>query len=179
MSTDLRQTHFELFGLQPGYDVDREALSAIHLDLQKAVHPDRYAAGSPHEKLLAVQRAAQVNEAYGVLRDPLERARYLLHLNGIDTAEETNTAMDPAFLMEQMEWREQLDEVADAGDAPGALLAIVNQLEQARRGLHRELAGLFEDGSGEAMQQAADIVRKLRFMDKLLQQTTEMEEQFF
>ena len=175
----MRQTHFELFGLQPGYDVDREALAAIHLDLQKAVHPDRYAAGSPHEKLLAVQRAAQVNEAYGVLRDPLERARYLLHLNGIDTAEETNTAMDPAFLMEQMEWREQLDEVSNAGDALGALLAIVNQLEQARRGLHRELASLFEDGTGEAMQQAADIVRKLRFMDKLLQQTTEMEEQFF
>ena len=177
MSTNLLQTHFELFGLKPRYDLDREALAAIHLDLQKAVHPDRFSGASPQEKRLAVQRAAQVNEAYRTLKNPVDRARYLLELAGIETDEETNTAMDPAFLMEQMEWRERLDDVRDSHDA-GALLAIAGELEQSRRAMHRQLGEYFQDGSDEALRQAAGIVRKLRFMERLEQQVADLEDKF-
>jgi len=177
MSTNLLRTHFELFGLKPAYDLDREALAAIHLDLQKAVHPDRFAGASPQEKRLAVQRAAQVNEAYRTLKNPVDRARYLLKLGGVETDEETNTAMDPAFLMEQMEWRERLDEVRDSGDA-GALLAIAGELEQSRRAMHRQLGDHFQDGGDEALRQAAGIVRKLRFMERLEQQVADLEDKF-
>lgn len=171
----LLQNHFELFGLEPSYDLDREALAAVHLDLQKAVHPDRFAGSSPQEKRLAVQRAAQVNEAYRTLRSPVDRARYLLKLRGIDTEEESNTAMDPAFLMEQMEWRERLDEFRGADDAAG-LLAFAGELEQARRAMHRELGDCFQRGDRPALDQASGIVRKLRFLERLEQQVAEIEE---
>jgi len=178
MSAELLQSHFELFGMEPGYDLDRERLAGVHLDLQKAVHPDRFAAATPQEKRLAVQRAAQVNEAYRTLKDPVERARYLLHLNGIDTEEESNTAMEPAFLMEQMEWRERLDDVASSGDPMATLLQLAGKLEQNQREMFRQMGEFFQDGSDEALQQATATVRKLRFMYRLEQQVADLEDQF-
>lgn len=174
----MQQSHFELFGMEPGYNLDREQLAAVHLELQKAVHPDRFAAATPQEKRLAVQRAAQVNEAYRTLKNPVERARYLLQLHGIDTEEESNTAMDPAFLMEQMEWRERLDDVAGSGDPMATLLDLAGQLEQTQREMFRQLGDCFEDGSEQALQQATASVRKLRFMHRLEQQVADLEEQF-
>ena len=176
MSSDLLQSHFELFGLNPGYDLDREVLAGIHLELQKAVHPDRFAAATPQEKRLAVQRAAQVNEAYRTLRDPLERARYLLHLNGIETDEESNTTMDPAFLMEQMEWRERLEEIPDSGDPMSALASVAGKLEQSQRGMHRRIGECFTQGGEAPHREAAELVRKLRFMQRLQQQVADLED---
>jgi len=178
MDAGLLQTHFELFGLEPGYDLDRENLAGIHLDLQKAVHPDRFAAATPQEKLLAVQRAAQVNEAYRTLKDPVERARYLLQLHGIDTDEESNTAMAPAFLMEQMEWRERLDEVPASGEPMANLLSLAGKLEQTQRGMYRDLGELFQQGSDADYNSAAELVRKLRFLQRLQQQIADLEERF-
>ena len=178
MSAALLQDHFELFGIEPGYDLDRERLAGVHLDLQRAVHPDRYAAATPQEKRLAVQRAAQVNEAYHTLKDPLERARYLLALNGIDTEEESNTSMDTAFLMEQMEWRERLDDVAGSGDPMATLLQVAGKLEQTQREMFRQMGEFFQDGGDAALQQATAMVRKLRFMHRLEQQVADLEDQF-
>ena len=127
---------------------------------------------------MAVQRAAQVNEAYRILKNPVDRARYLLQLQGIDTEEESNTAMDPAFLMEQMEWRERLDDVAGSGDPAATLLALAGKLEQTQRETFRQLGEYFQDGSDEALRQATATVRKLRFMYRLEQQVADLEEQF-
>jgi len=178
MSAELLQSHFELFGLTPGYDLDREALAALHLDLQKVVHPDRFAAATPLEKRLVVQRAAQVNEAYRTLKDPVERARYLLQLHGIDTEEESNTSMDTAFLMEQMEWRERLDDISNSGEPIAALMAVASQLEQTQRGMHRQLGECFSQGDEQHYRDAADIVRKLRFLQRLQQQVADLEDRF-
>ena len=178
MNAGLLRTHYELFGIEPGYDLDREALAAVHLELQKAVHPDRYAAATPLEKRLAVQRAAQVNEAYRTLKDPVERARYLLSLHGIDTEEETNTAMSPAFLMEQMEWRERLDEVPNSGNPMATLLELAGKLEQTQRGMYRQLGEFFLQGDDPAYRNAAELVRELRFLQRLQQQVADLEERF-
>src|SRR6185503_1893686 len=97
-------------GLPVAYSVDPARLEASYRDLQSRVHPDRFAAGSEAERRVAMQWATRTNEAYRTLRDPLERARYLLHLRGYDTGEESNTAMPPDFLMQQMEWREAVAE---------------------------------------------------------------------
>jgi molecular chaperone HscB len=175
MASDLTQSHFELFGLPPAFDLDPGRLAAVYRELQRAVHPDRYAGGSDQERRLSVQRAAQVNEAYQVLKDPLRRARYLLELAGVGTREETNTAMDPAFLMEQMEWRERLEEVGDGRDLAG-LMALGEALSSRRKAMTEELATAFRDGSPQALEGAAETVRELRFVEKLLEEVAALEE---
>jgi molecular chaperone HscA len=105
MRHDLSHNHFELFGLKAGFEVDGETLALRYRDLQKETHPDRFANASEQERRLSVQLAAQINEAFRVLKSPLARARYLLELKGV-VIDDTDTRMDPAFLMEQMELRE-------------------------------------------------------------------------
>jgi molecular chaperone HscB len=110
--------HFDLFGLPPRYALDASRLERGYRDLQSRVHPDRFAASPEAERRVAMQWAARANEAYRTLRDPIGRARYLLSLKGYDTGEETNTAMPPDFLMQQMEWREAVAQAREASDAP-------------------------------------------------------------
>ena len=104
-------------GLPAKYAVDPSRLEQGYRDLQSRVHPDRFAAATDADRRLAMQWATRANEAYSVLKDPLERARYLLQLKGYDTEEETNTAMPPDFLMQQMEWREAVAEARGRSDA--------------------------------------------------------------
>ena len=147
--------HFELLGLAPGFAVDRDALDRAWREVQARVHPDRHAAGSAQEKRVAMQWASRANEAYRVLRAPLSRARYLCERAGVDLQVETNTAMTPAFLMQQMQWREALEEAAsmaelDALDdetqaARGAAIARCGELIDARQdyaGAAREVRAL-------------------------------------
>jgi len=175
---DLTQSHFELFGLDPGFDLDRDKLAAIYRDLQRSVHPDRFAGASEHERRLSVQRAAQINDAYRTLGDPLSRARYLLELKGKATGEQSNTAMDPAFLMEQMEWRERLEQVAHADQPLQQLGDIGSELGQRRKRMVQRLSGLFRTGSDTALEQAAQQVRELRFIERLLQEVADKEDRF-
>ena len=105
MTPDFSRNHFELLGLPVAFALDPARLESGYRELQGAVHPDRFAAASDAERRIAMQWATHANEAYRTLRDPLERARYLLRLRGFDTEEETNTSMPPDFLMQQMEWR--------------------------------------------------------------------------
>ncbi len=110
MSIDLTQDFFTLFGLHRRYAIDDAALEAAWHELQSQVHPDRHAHLSDVEKRLSMQWATRVNEGFRTLRQPLTRAQYLLELAGVDAGLETNTAMSPEFLMEQMEWREAVEE---------------------------------------------------------------------
>ena len=114
--SDFQQDHFALFGLPRRFALDGAALDTLWRTAAAQVHPDRFASAGDAEKRVALMAATRVNEAYQTLKSPLARARYLLRLAGIDTAEETNTSMPPAFLMAQMEWREALDEAQTAQD---------------------------------------------------------------
>ena len=166
----LTQNHFELLGLPARFAVDPARLEHGYRELQSQVHPDRFAVASEPERRVAMQWATRANEAYRTLRDPLERARYLLHLKGYDTGEETNTAMPPDFLMQQMEWREAVAEARAAHDARG-LRKLHTDLAELRADMLRLLErALDADANFDA---GCSLVRKLRFLDKLEEEIDE------
>ncbi len=155
---------FELFGLPRVFGLDTARLDNAYRQLQAEVHPDRFATASDTERRQSLQWATHVNEAYQTLKDPLLRARYLLHLNGIDTLEESNTAMPAAFLMRQMEWREAIEEAQRATDMD-ALENLSCELQQEIRTLQSDLSVMLDQQEDYAT--ASDTVRKLRFLDKV------------
>lgn len=160
----LTQNHFELFGLPVRFEVDRPALDAAYRQVQATVHPDRHASSGDTERRLAMQLATQANEAYRTLRDPISRGAYLCGLNGIDLKIETNTAMPPEFLMQQMQWREQLDDVRDARD-PAGLAALERSIGTARDGLLAELSAACDERRD--FDTAGALVRRLHFIDRI------------
>ncbi|MGY6273758.1 Fe-S protein assembly co-chaperone HscB [Achromobacter denitrificans] len=160
--------HFSLFGLPARFDLDAQALETAWRTVAAQVHPDRYATASPAERRVAMQWAARANEAYRQLRDPLLRARYLCEQAGVDLQTESNTSMDGAFLMQQMTWREMLDDAR--GDA-AALAALQAELQQARASMRATLARLLDEDRDYA---AAGLkVREWMFVEKLAQELEE------
>ena len=165
MSLDFSRNHFELFGLPPRFGLDTEALEHAYRGMQAEVHPDRFAHAGEAEKRLSMQWATKVNEAYQTLRRPFERARYLLELQGIEAMDPNNTSMPPDFLMQQMEWRETLEEAQAAKDF-GGLQRLEKAMRAVAQGLQGELAGLLDERHD--YKRAAEVLRKYRFMEKLL-----------
>jgi len=113
---NLQSTDFELFGLEAQFAQDRAAIDARWKDLQREAHPDKFAAQGGAAQRLAMQWSVRINEAYQRLKDPLKRAAYLCELNAAPVNAENNTAMPSAFLMQQMEWREALDDAVNIRD---------------------------------------------------------------
>ena len=151
---------FALFDLPRRFALDAEDLAARRRAVQAEVHPDRFAAGGAAAQRAAMQWAVRVNEAYERLKDPLKRAAYLCELGGVRIRSEDNTAMPPEFLMQQMAWREGLDEAATAK----AVEAIAADIDTHRRAAYAELArSIDEDGDFEA---AGQQVRALMFVER-------------
>ncbi|MBY6063787.1 co-chaperone HscB [Pseudidiomarina sediminum] len=163
--------HFELFGLAEAYSIDLAELQQRYRKLQQALHPDRFANASERDKLLAVQRTSQLNDAYQTLRNPLTRAEYILSLRGVDMQHEQKTLQDPEFLMAQMEWRERLETLA--GDDFAAMDAAYKELDEQTQALQQALESDLQAGADEP---AADTVRKLKFMQKLRRELEEIED---
>jgi molecular chaperone HscB len=165
--TTLTANHFVLFGFEPSYALDEAALSTAYKSLQQTVHPDRFASSNPlaseADKRAAMQSSAQVNEAYKTLRDPLSRAAYLCELKGEPIKAERHTAMPPAFLMQQLHWREALSEAQEASDE-AVIEALQSEVMSARRYGYAELARLLD--VQKDFQSAAQQVRALMFIDK-------------
>jgi len=161
---DLKQDFFALFGLPTGFSVDMDRLEQAYLDIQGKVHPDRFAHLPDVDKRLSMQWATHANEAFRTLKSPLARGQYLLELKGVDPAFETNTAMSPAFLMEQMEWREALGEAREAADEE-VLEDLARRIRHSNRSLIEQLAVQL-DQQGD-LEGAADTVRRLKFLEKL------------
>jgi molecular chaperone HscB len=111
---NLQSNDFELFELLPAFALDLALLDERWKVLQREVHPDRHAAADAQTQRQAMQWSVRINEAYQRLKDPLKRAAYLCELNGAPVQAENNTAMPAAFLMQQMEWREDLEEARSA-----------------------------------------------------------------
>jgi len=163
----IEPSHFSLFGLPQRFHVDAPALDAAWRRLQAAVHPDRHAGGSDAERRVALQRATQVNEAYRVLRDPQRRGAHLCELAGVPLQAESNTAMPAGFLMQQMGWRESLDDARGSRDG-AALSALRADVERAREARIAEIGGLLDverDAEG-----AAGQLRQLMFVDRLIEE---------
>lgn len=153
--------HFELFGLPPRFAIDLDALERAYKDVQSRVHPDRFASGTAAERRVAMQWATRANEAYATLRSPQRRAAYLVERAGVPINAETNTAMPPAFLMQQMEWREALDEARDDAEALERLRETMNE---EREELLAALGRAIDETHDHA--QAAALVRQLMFIDR-------------
>lgn len=160
----LTSSHFELFGLAPAFALDTAQLDRAYRDIQARVHPDRFAHAGEAERRASMQMTTQVNEAYRTLKSPVRRARYLLALNGVDVAFETDTAMPKDFLMQQMELRERLEEAKDAT----ALGVFLQDLKLKEKDLEEQIAKALDAEKNFAG--ARILVRKLMFFDRLAQE---------
>jgi len=163
---DFSKNHFELFGLPVDYRVDLARLSDRYRTLQRALHPDRYAVAGEREKRLSMQASIRVNEAFRTLKDPLERARYLLSLQTGNSGSESETSRDMAFLMEQMELREALAEVKGRPDPGAAVAVILDRLVGQARELVTALEERFQAPSAEDLDEIRELIRKLQFVAK-------------
>lgn len=151
---------FTLMGLPRRYAVERARLDERWKALQGEVHPDRFAAEGAAAQRVAMQWAVRVNEAYQRLKDPLKRAAYLCELHGVPVDAENNTAMPAAFLMQQMEWREALDEARSVE----ALDALAAEVRAHRLALIADLQSALDDRQDWAG--ASAQVRALMFVER-------------
>ena len=157
---NLQDDDFALFGLQQRFAQDRAAIDSRWKELQREAHPDKFAAQGAAAQRVAMQWSVRINEAYQRLKDPLKRAAYICELRGAPINAENNTAMPADFLVEQMEWREALDDAQTAG----ALDALESTLQSARAGL---LQGIEQQLDVlDAPLQAAQQVRALMFIER-------------
>jgi molecular chaperone HscB len=167
MTPDFSKNHFALFNLPVQFPLDAAILDQAYRDVQREVHPDRFANASDVEKRLAAQWATQANVAYKTLKSPLARGRYLLALHKIDTEEESNTSMPVDFLMQQMEWREAVVEARHAKDEY-QLDVLAKQKRHEEKNLVVLLQAQLADTHNTArLRDARETVRKLRFLEKL------------
>lgn len=169
--------YFQLFDLPASFELDLTELGSRYLALQRQFHPDNYAAASNRDRLMSVQQTANINDAYHSLKHPLLRAEHLLALRGLKISHEQRSFTDPVFLMQQMELREQLEEVHCSDDPDEAIMAVEQQLQQQRKVLFRQLAAALEANTAEQNQQAAELVRKLKFFFKLQHELELIEQQ--
>lgn len=171
LSPDPGQNYFELFGLPPVFGIDLEQLHESQRDLQSTYHPDRFAAASDVEKRVSVQMAAYINQAYETLRDPVRRSRYLLELSGETLPDDSQTTADAAFLMEQLELREELDACRGSEDALQHCEQIEARLARRATELARAFVDEYEVGAFDA---ALDNSRKMQFIQRVQQQLAEL-----
>ena len=164
---------FTLFDLPEALDVDKAKLSATYQMLQQLTHPDKFSTGSDQEKRIALQKNSQVNDGYSVLKDPLARAQHLLSLRGVDIKDEQHTMQDTAFLMQQMEWREALE---DAQNDEDALWQFHTDVTQTIKSEYSQLSDLFEQHADVNI--LANAVRELTFMYKFQAQVQQHLDKF-
>jgi molecular chaperone HscB len=155
---------FALFGLTPAFSLDLARLEAAYREVQSKVHPDRFTQAGDAERRASMQMTTRVNEAYRTLRSPVQRARHLLEINGVDVAFETDTAMPRDFLVQQMELREQLEDACTVT----ALDAVRTSIAAHKREIERLIAERID--AARDFEGAKTLVRKLMFFDRLTEE---------
>jgi molecular chaperone HscB len=171
IAMNLQSNDFVLFGVPERFEQDRAALDQRWKELQREAHPDRFAAQGAAAQRVAMQWSVRINEAYQRLKDPLRRAAYLCELRGAPIQAENNTAMPASFLMQQMAWREALDEAQDAA----ALDALDTEVSAERRQLLARCQQAL-DGAGDAAA-AAREVRALMFIERFVRDIESRQDQ--
>mgnify|MGYP000081779127 CR=1 FL=1 len=173
---DIRQNHFSLFALPIQFSVDQQTLSQRYRELQKEIHPDRFAGKGEREQRLAAQFAAYVNEAYQGLKSPLTRAEYLLKLADVAVDSQNETTNDVEFLMEQMELREALTGLRAHPNPESELDIMSLQVDQTLKALLEK----FEHNYGaKNFEVCKACLSKLHFVSKLRQEIEQLEAQLF
>lgn len=162
---ELPANYFELFGLPVAFALDARRLAERYRDLQAATRPDRFGASLEANRVVPLQVATQVNDAYRTLKDPQERARYLLALHTGEAGTDSESSTDGSFLLEQIELRQALSEARSSPNPGAALATIMTQLAERSLALDKELESLFADPSAENLEAAREILRKLQFLD--------------
>ena len=172
------QTHFELFELPVSFNIDLSDLSQRYRELQRVVHPDKFVNASDRERLLSVEKAAAINEAYQVLKLPQRRARYMLELQSVSFDDEKDTALDPSFLMEQIELREALGELSQTADPMASLNSIMADIKIRIIKVVEELRVGLEIGKLDEIQKSnlKSLIHKMQFLNKLQQEAEYQEE---
>lgn len=158
--------YFSLFRLPEQFQVDTADLSRAYQTLAQITHPDKFATSSEREKRLAVQKNAQVNDGYQVLKTPILRAEHILELRGVELKHEQQTMQDTGFLMQQMEWRESLEEIQSTKNED-ALLDMDSEIKSQIKNHLSLLEAELTKQNAESDKVAAEEVRKLKFMYKL------------
>jgi molecular chaperone HscB len=159
---NLNENHFQIFGVPERFELNIHALETRYHELQREVHPDRFASASQAEQRVSMQLATRVNEAYRTLKSPLRRAGYLLQLRGVDPEFETNTSMPAEFLADQMEKRERLEEAIAATDWE-RLIALSSDLRLEEDSLFARIERELE---ARDWTEAAATLRQLKFLEK-------------
>jgi len=167
----LQASDFELFGLPTAFELDRSQIDLQWKSLQREAHPDRFASEGAAAQRIAMQWSVRINEAYNRLKDPLKRAAYLCELNGAAVNAENNTNMPSAFLMQQMEWREALDDckalkASDAKDE--ALEKLLDEVDGSHAQAVKQIAKLIDVEHN--FPAAVGQVRALMFIEKFAQE---------
>jgi len=157
---NITDNDFVLFGLPECFTLDRPDLDARWRKLQASAHPDKFAADGAAAQRVAMQWSVRINEAYRRLREPLTRAAYLCELRGAPIEAQSNTAMPADFLMQQMSWREALDDAANDTE----LAALDDEVRTTERALLAQLTELLDERNAPAL--AAERVRALMFIAK-------------
>lgn len=155
--------YFELFKLPQTFGLDVATLESNYRKIQSESHPDRFVAASSAEKLASMQTATLANEAYLTLKSPGLRAAYLLSLQGIVAIDEKNNQMPADFLMQQLEWREAIEDAESTRDV-SMLENLLDEIGSAGKNLQDSLKTQFHNNH---LAQATESTRKLIFMDKV------------
>lgn len=171
------QNYFQLFGIAEQFDIDLNRLADTYREIQRNTHPDRHAHESKRDQRLSMQYTATVNDAYQTLKSPLKRAIHLLQLKGLDLAADSSTHMDPEFLMQQIELRENLESARHAADPDSELEKISTVLEEQLQQYQTEFKAGLVDLSQDSLHQAADQVKKMQFVVKMQREVERLEEE--
>lgn len=164
---------FALFDLPVVFQVDSALLNERYLALQKSLHPDNFSAASAQEQRLAIQKSAEINDALRILKDPIARADSIIALNtGEQENPEEKSNKDIGFLMQQMEWRETLENIENRKDTD-ELTAFAQEINQIRHAILSELSTALDAQQWDI---ARAITDKLRFIKKLQTEIERVEE---
>ncbi|MEZ5572705.1 MAG: Fe-S protein assembly co-chaperone HscB [Halioglobus sp.] len=169
---EFQRNYFQLFDLPESFELDQGQLGARYRQLQKELHPDRYAGASAHEQRLAVQYSALINEAYATLRKPLSRALYLMELAGMSGERVAGEQLDGGFLIAQMELREKLESMEDLVDPASALDHLTTEIRADVAELQTHFSEAY---AAQRMSVAASACVKMQYLDKLLHEAEQIE----
>lgn len=167
------QNYFELFKLAVQFEIDLNALNERYRELQKTWHPDNFVQASEAERAAAMQQTTLLNEALQTLKNPISRGRYLLELQGVVWNDVTDTTMDASFLMEQIELREQLENIKKLSDPMLSISHFLDHIEDSNRLLIQQLTLALQQ---QQYNKAKDLIRRLQFFNKLKEEALFIEE---